>query len=128
MKRALRGLLPLLLAAALPAVAAAADGKTSDVKITHDSEWEIHHVYLSSSDDEKWGPDQLGDGDDDVISKGESFILVEIPCDEYDIKLVDEEGDECVVGAVDICGKGEEWVLTSKDLLECQAATKAADE
>ena len=120
MKRALRSSLPaLILAAALPAAAFAAD-KQSDVKITNDTDWEIHHFYLSSTDDEAWGPDQLGD---DVIGTGDSFTLTAIPCDEYDVKLVDEEGDECVVGAVDICGKGEEWVLTSKDLVECQAAT-----
>ena len=124
MKRALRSSLPvLILAAALPAAAFAA-GKTSDVKITNDTDWEIHHFYLSSTDEENWGPDQLGD---DVIGTGESFVLADIPCDEYDVKLVDEEGDECVVGAVDVCGKGEEWVLTSNDLVECQAATKAAE-
>ena len=128
MKRALRSSLPaLILVAALPAAAFAA-AKQSDVKITNNTDWEIHHFYLSSTEEENWGPDQLGDDEDDVISKGDSFILVEIPCDEYDIKLVDEEGDECVVGAVDICGKGEEWVLTSNDLLECQAATNAAGE
>ena len=125
MKRALRFSLPaFLLAAALPGAALAA-GKSSDVKITNDTDWEIHHFYLSSTDEENWGPDQLGE---DVIGTGESFILADIPCDEYDVKLVDEEGDECVVGAVDICGKGEEWRLTSKDLLECQAATDAAGE
>ena len=120
MKRALRLSLPaLFLAATLPVVAFAASKKTN-VKITNDTDWEIHHFYLSSTDDENWGPDQLGD---DVIGTGESFTLMGIPCDEYDVKLVDEEGDECVVGAVDICGKGEEWQLTSKDLVECQAAT-----
>jgi hypothetical protein len=123
MKRALRRLLPVLLAVALPAIAAA--GKKADVKITNGSDWEIHHFYLSSTDDGRWGPDQLGD---EVIGSGESFTLAEVPCGEYDVKLVDEEGDECVVGGVDICGKGEEWALTSKDLLECQAATKAASE
>ncbi len=125
MKRALRSSLPaLVLAAALPAAAFAA-AKQSDVKITNKTDWEIHHFYLSSTDEENWGPDQLGE---DVIDTGESFVLADIPCDEYDVKLVDEEGDECVVGAVDICGKGEEWQLTSKDLLECQAATEAAGE
>jgi hypothetical protein len=34
--------------------------------------------YLSSSDDEEWGPDQLGE---DVIGTDESFELRNIPCD-----------------------------------------------
>lgn len=120
MRHALRRLAPLLLAIALPAAAAAP--KKADVEITNASDWEIHHFYLSSTDDESWGPDQLGE---DVIGTGESFTLMRVPCDQYDVKIVDEEGDECVIGAVDICGQEQQWSITSKALLECQAATAA---
>jgi len=109
-------------AAALPFAAHASARRMADVKVTNRTDWEIHELYLSSADDENWGPDQLGD---DVIGKGESFTLLGIPCDDYDIKIVDEEGDACIVAAVDICGENQEWAITSGDLLKCQAGTAA---
>lgn len=61
--------------------------------------------------------DQLGDH---VIKNGGSLTLTGIPCDEYDVKLVDEDGDECIVEAVDVCGEDDEWLITDDDLLECE--------
>ena len=118
MKRAAITLLGLALAClvALPGTAWAAN---ATVKVVNKSDWEIHQFYLSSSEDEDWGPDQLRD---DVIGTGESFTLRNIPCDTYDVKLVDEAEDECVVEAVDICGESQSWVITNKILLGCQAA------
>jgi len=110
-----------LTALAVPSDAhAATKGKKATVKIVNKSDWEIHHFYLSSTDDDDWGPDQLGD---DVISTGESFSLKQIPCDSYDVKLIDEDGDECEVEDVDICGGAESWTITNKILLGCQAQT-----
>jgi hypothetical protein len=106
----------LVLAAALGIASAA---KTSDVTVVNKSAWDIHHLYLSAADENEWGPDQLGD---DVIGTGDSFKIKGIPCDEYDVRLVDEDGDECMVFAVDICGSNETWEITSGDLLECEAS------
>ena len=103
------------LAFALPSVAAA---KNATVTVANQSEWEIHEFYLAPSETDKWGPDQLSEN---VIGKGENFKLTDIPCDTYDVKLVDEDGDECVVEAVDICGGKGTWTITSKELVQCQA-------
>src|SRR3954451_10224097 len=103
----------------LPADANAA-GKKAAVKVVNKSDWEIHHFFLSSTGEDGWGPDQLGD---EVIGKDESFTLKSIPCDSYDVKLVDEDGDECVVDDVDICGGAEAWTITNKNLLGCQEET-----
>jgi hypothetical protein len=108
-----------LAAFALTATAALAAGKTANVKIVNKSEWTIHELYLSPVDDEAWGPDQL---QQHVIKPGETFTLSKIPCNSWDVRLVDEDGDECVVGGVDICGASDTWVINSKDLLACQAA------
>jgi hypothetical protein len=115
-------LLAVAFAAALPFAAHAAAKRAADVKVTNRTDWEIHELYLSSADDENWGPDQLAD---DVIKKGESFTLLGIPCDDYDVKIVDEEGDARIVAKVDICGDNQEWAITSGDLLQCQAGTAA---
>lgn len=120
MMKGWKGVAGLVLAAfALTATAALAASKTANVKIVNKSEWAIAEMYLSPVDDEAWGPDQLKEH---VINPGETFTLSKIPCDSWDVKLVDEDGDECVLGGVDICGGSDTWVITSKDLLACQAA------
>jgi hypothetical protein len=90
----------------------------SDVTVVNKSDWDIHHFFLSPAEQNEWGPDQLGD---EVIGTGDSFRLTGVPCDEFDVRLVDEDGDECVVLGVDICGSSEQWEIESSDLLECQA-------
>ncbi len=101
----------------LCAVSTPAFAKKATVKIINQSKWEIHHIYLSSSDDQSWGEDQL---EDEILAKGDSLTLSNIPCDVYDIQVVDEDGDECVIEQVDLCGDDSYWKITDKDLLECQ--------
>jgi len=122
--RVIPAVLALATAVALPlaAHAAAAEKKSADVKITNRTEWEIHELYLSSTDEQNWGPDQLGD---EVIKKDESFTILGIPCDDYDVKIVDEDKDECIVPKVDICGENQKWEIGTADLLKCQVGTAA---
>ena len=110
---ALRVALALVLAA-LPALALASN---ATVEIFNKSDWDIHHFFLSPTDEDEWGPDQLGDA---VLESGASFELQDIPCDSYDVKVVDEDGDECVVPGVDICSGDQGWVIDNEDLLSCE--------
>jgi len=91
--------------------------KKATVKVINQSKWEIHHLFLSSHDDDHWGPDQLGE---DILEKGDSFTLTNIDCDDYDIKVIDEDGDECVIEEVSLCGDDSYWKITDKALLECE--------
>jgi hypothetical protein len=106
-----------LLAVVLCALTVPMYAKKATVKIINQSKWEIHHIYLSSSDDQEWGPDQL---EDETLAKGESLTLTGIECDLYDIQVVDEDGDECVIEQVDLCGDNSYWKITDKALLECE--------
>jgi hypothetical protein len=106
-------LLVLLAAIALPAFAA----KKATVKVINQSKWEIHHLFISPAAEEEWGPDQL---EDEILAKGDSITITNIPCDEYDVKVVDEDGDECIIEAADLCGDSSFWKITDKDLLECE--------
>ena len=103
--------------AALSLTSAAAAG---DIKITNSSDWSLEHLYISETDKEEWGEDQLGD---EIIAPGETFTLRGVPCATYDVKLIDEDGDECAVSEVDICGSGG-WKIESDDLLACQSETE----
>lgn len=101
---------------AAPTFAADTD---AEVKIVNKSSWAIFNLYISSVDSEEWGPDQLGEA---AIASGDSFTLNGIPCDAYDVKLVDEDGDECVVPAIALCAGKDDWVIKDDALLECQNA------
>ncbi|HVE69925.1 MAG TPA: hypothetical protein VNI54_01050 [Thermoanaerobaculia bacterium] len=105
-------LVVLLAAIALPAFA-----KKATVKVINQSKWEIHHLFISPASEEDWGPDQL---EDEVLGKGDSITITNIPCDEYDVKVVDEDGDECIIEAADLCRDNSYWKITDKDLLECE--------
>ena len=87
------------------------------------SKWEIHELYFSDTDEEEWGPDQLGD---EVIETGDSFTLTKIGKGNYDVKIVDEDGDSCVVSDVDFTSS-EHFTITDKILLGCQVATEAEE-
>lgn len=89
------------------------------LEIVNESEWDVHELYFSESDEEAWGPDQL---DDEVIESGSSFTLSKIPIGIYDMKIVDEDGDSCEVSEVDF-DASERFVLTDEILLGCQIAT-----
>jgi hypothetical protein len=108
----------LLLAIVMTIPTFAAPKKNATVKIINQSKWEIHHLYLSSTDNEEWGPDQLGENV--IDAKGGTFLLHSIPCDDYDVKVVDEDGDECVIEDVTLCGDRSYWKITDKDLLACE--------
>ncbi len=115
----LRGAAALLTFAC--AGAASAEKLDSKITLVNHSHWAIHEMYFSSTANEEWGPDQLGKH---TIRTGDNFTLTGIPCDKYDVRLVDEDGDECVVQDVAICADRESWAITDKDLLGCQAASQ----
>ena len=100
-----------------------AESKKAAVKIVNKSDWEIHEFYLSpAGPGDDWGPDQLKKAV--IAEKTGTFTLQQIPCDTYDVKLVDEEGDECEVLNVDICGGAETWTISNDKLLKCQKETE----
>jgi len=103
----------LLFAVSIPAFAA----KHATVKVINQSKWEIHHVYLSPTGDDNWGPDLL---EDEILEKGDSLTLTNISCDTYDVKVVDEDGDECVIEEADLCGDNSYWKITDAELLACE--------
>jgi hypothetical protein len=110
-----------VLTVAFGSVVVRAGAYDSVVTIVNKSLWDIHHLYLSSTADTEWGPDQLGD---EVIGSGERFKLHGVPCDDYDVRIVDEDGDSCVVGGVTLCADDDAWVITDEDLLACQIVTE----
>lgn len=90
--------------------------------LENQSKFDVHELYFSPINENNWGPDQLGD---EVIASGESFTLTKIAKGDYDVKIVDEDGDACEIKEVDFRAT-EHFTLTDKLLVGCQVAT--ADE
>jgi hypothetical protein len=107
----------------VPAGGGAAGGKTtpqwwqSSVTLANQSSYAIEHLFLSPQNQGSWGPDQLGA---DILASGQTVKFDGIDCDTYDLRLVDEDGDECVVPGVDLCLEDAQWELTDEALLSCQ--------
>jgi hypothetical protein len=92
-------------------------GGAATVTVHNGSDWDIYHLFMSPTHEDEWGPDQLGDR---VLAAGGSFSISSVPCGAYDVRLIDEDGDECVVPAVDVCDGRENWVFDNDDLLDCE--------
>ncbi len=113
-----------LIVSAFSAEAFAADGVS--VKFDNKSSLTITNLYLSPANVEEWGPDQLGEGANDTIEPGSTFTLSAIKPNVYDIKLVDEDGDDCVAGDIKI-KENEAVTLTDELLVGCEVASAAAE-
>ncbi|HEX8708139.1 MAG TPA: hypothetical protein VF723_07860 [Pyrinomonadaceae bacterium] len=94
-----------------------AESQRAEFMIVNRSDYDIYHLYLSATHKDTWGPDQLGDN---VIKSGTSFTIHNIPCGHYDIKVVDDDGDECEIEDVIMCKDHTHWDMTNKDLLKCE--------
>lgn len=96
----------------------------SKVVIENESDWDIHFLYLSPTSSDDWGPDQLGD---EVLSSGSRFKIKGIDCDTYDVRIIDEDDDECVLTEIPLCIFKETWEIDNDLLLSCQEQTQGED-
>jgi predicted small secreted protein len=119
----MRSLLPTLLLLATTTLAAcgADDGDGGDgdssLTIVNDSSFTFDNIYLSPVDQDDWGADLLGA---DLLDPGDEVVITDLVCDVFDIRIVDEDGDECIVTDVDLCFDDALWVIDDDELASCQ--------
>lgn len=113
------------LALAVGVVACAGEAGDSSLIIRNESSYAITEIYLSPVSSGTWGPDLLGG---DVLFPGEEFAISLIDCDDYDIRIVDEDGDECVIEGVELCFDDALWRITDTELAACVLFQSAADD
>ena len=101
--------------AAIALIAMLAPAFALELIIVNKSEYDIHELYVSKSHSSKWGPDQLRK---DTIDAGEKFTLRNVDPGTYDLKVVDEDGTECVIEDADF-DESKIWTITSKMLERC---------
>ncbi len=93
----------------------------STVTLVNSSSWAIQHIYMSSFYSRSWGLDVLGDY---ILYPEQQVELHAIGCDLYDIKLVDQDGDTCVLRKINICRTRQRWVINNDTLLLCELTTR----
>jgi len=94
-----------------------AQTQRAEFVIVNNSDWDIHQLFLSPARKETWSADQLGDS---IIKRGGgSFTLRNIPCGHYDLKVVGEDGDTCIIEDVVMCKDQMRRELSNKELAQC---------
>lgn len=100
------------------------DDPDSTLLVVNESDFVIEEIYITDVDSSGWGPDLTGG---DVILPEEDFLLADIPCDFYDVLMVDETGLECEVLDIDLCFDDATWVITNNtcDVFDAEARRRA---
>lgn len=92
-------------------------GTTTSVRVLNESRYAIHYLYLSSTSESNWGQDQLGQ---EIIAAGGNYTITNVPCGNYDVKIVDQDRDECEVRNVRFCTDQNVLRITNEELLRCE--------
>jgi hypothetical protein len=99
---------------AISATAAAQSNHT--LTLQNNSGFDIYEIHMSSIYDGSWERDLLGRH---VLSSGNSFDITNIASGRYDIKVVDEDGDACILRQVPVY-QDRSWNLTPLGLVGCE--------
>ncbi|MBN2050485.1 MAG: hypothetical protein JW760_08590 [Spirochaetales bacterium] len=92
-------------------------GEIQDFILVNDTGFIIWHIYISPDYSDNWEEDLLGSSD--ILQHGEEFPITFTGYEDhciFDIKLVDEEGDEYIKYGVDLCSLYE-VIFTLDDLV-----------
>jgi len=84
------------------------DDGDSTLLVINQSDFAIEEIHIVPIDSSGWGPDLTGG---DILLPEEEMLLSDIPCDFYDVLMVDETGLECQVLDIDLCFDDATWVI-----------------
>jgi hypothetical protein len=90
--------------------------RSASITVANNSGRSIIHVYLSHTDADDWGANQLGDS---PVASGESYTISGVSWDGSQIKVVAEDGNGCFsYGVVD--GSGDStWNISANTPADC---------
>jgi hypothetical protein len=86
--------------------------------VTNDSDYDVHHLFLTPANKVSWGRDWLKN---DPLLPHEQVTLTGLDCD---VKLIDDEGDVCIVEDIDLCQEDLHWEVTNATLAKCSGWAK----
>lgn len=88
-------------------------------EVYNESGFEIRYLYMSSTADTSWERDLLGSG---VLHSG-YHIPVNVVPGRYDLKLVDEDGDRCVLRNIAVY-RDSVFYITPTVLIGCEVVSE----
>ena len=86
------------------------------ITIVNNSSRAIRHVYLSATNQDNWGPDQLNGS---IPPGGGSFTLDNVSCAGADIKVIAEDQNGCFLYQVVVCNQNMTWTITNDAVPDC---------
>ena len=101
--------LSLALAVSASACIVTTGGADGTLTVENRSSYLIYELYVAPVGTVSWGPNLLSG---DYLGPNE-IIDIDVQCDDYDARLVDETGLECKVYNLDLCLNDAVWVITN---------------
>jgi hypothetical protein len=91
--------------------------RTSSVSITitNNSPEGIEHIFLSPTDRDKWGANQLTA----TLGTGTTVTLSGVACDQTDLKVIAENQDGCFFYSTVSCGQDSSWTIAKDASPDC---------
>lgn len=86
------------------------------IKLVNQTGWDIYAIFMSPTSQDDWGDDYLGD---EILETGDSLTLTDVSSGKRDLRIVDQDGDECVVTDIHITAS-ETVKISGEDLVGCQ--------
>ncbi len=85
------------------------------VTISNNSGWELRYIYLSPTDNDNWGDDQLNGT---IISPGTTRAL-NVSWEQPTVKLIAEDQDGCFLTTTVDAASNSEWTITNSSQRNC---------
>ena len=86
------------------------------VTIANNSSLAIRHVYLSATNQDNWGADQLNGS---IPPGGGSFTLDNVSCAGNGVKVIAEDENGCFLYQVVSCNENVTWTITNDAVPDC---------
>lgn len=88
------------------------------IKVANNSGRDMLHIYLSPTDRNAWGPDQLAQGT--ALRNGQEMTLNEVTCAGNEIQVIAEDEQGCFVYGVVSCAEGSgSWDIAKELPVDC---------
>ena len=97
------------------------DADDSTLLVVNDSDYAIFELNLVEEYSDSWGRNYVGA---EGLYPGEDILLVDIECDFYDARLIDEDDNVCELYGIDLCFDDATWYITNNT---CDVFTAKGD-
>lgn len=94
-----------------------AHAPATSITVVNNSSREIRHLYLSATDQNNWGPDQLLNSV--IAPSGGSFTLNDVACNASSIKVITEDHEGCFLYKIVTCAQATTWTITNDATPDC---------